>query len=164
MQAERYTRDPIKRYHARYSIIGDCWIWQDECDKDGYAMMSIAGKRTRVSRFVCVVFHEAIGPGDFACHSCDNPSCVNPAHIFKSTPKGNSQDMVTKDRQAKGFQGKPAIGVSQRDAKLNDTSVRAIRLAYDSGQATRRQLQERYNVSKATIRDVVLRRLWKHVV
>lgn len=77
-------------------------------------MLGVAGLREPYGRFTLgrassfgshrISYTIANGdPGNFhVCHSCDNPPCVNPKHLWKGTAKQNSGDMVAKDRHPRG--------------------------------------------------------------
>lgn len=80
---------------------GECSIWLRATDRDGYPQAQLSQPRRciRVHRLACYVNH---GPPPFsgahACHSCDTPRCVEPAHLRWSTPAGNAADMVARGR------------------------------------------------------------------
>ena len=71
--------------------------------KRGYPHIMIAGKISNVHRLVYSQIHGKIPTGKFICHTCDNPACINPDHLFLGTPKDNTRDMVKKGRNAKQF-------------------------------------------------------------
>jgi hypothetical protein len=85
-------------------------------------------------------------------HRCDNPPCVNPAHLFLGTMRDNTRDMMAKGRD-------PFIGERHNQAKLTDDAVREIRNSPETGRA----LANRFSVSQATICLVRQRKHWKHV-
>lgn len=97
-----------------------------------------------------------IPDGMYICHKCDNPSCVNPDHLFLASPKDNSNDMVRKNRQYR------PIGIKNKLAKLNEDKIRQIRLEFNSG-STITQLSNKYKVSRSTIKPIVSGRGWIHV-
>lgn len=74
-----------------------CWEWTGSKDKDGYGKFSLNGDM-RAHRASYVLFIGKLKNGLFVCHSCDNPSCVNPEHLWQGTPKDNITDMYKKKR------------------------------------------------------------------
>lgn len=79
-----------------------CYLWLGPYDKDGYGKISTDdGRYLRAHRYAYELKNGA-PPQNLACHSCDNPTCVNPDHIFDGTHKENHGDRGRKNRQAKG--------------------------------------------------------------
>jgi hypothetical protein len=56
----------------------------------------------RVTRIIYEIFVGHIPGGNNVCHSCDNPPCIEPDHLFSGTPLENQRDKVLKGRQARG--------------------------------------------------------------
>jgi hypothetical protein len=80
----------------------NCWLWKGG-KSNGYGMY----KRQMASRIMYELVHGPIPAGKFACHDCpngDNPSCVNPYHLWYGTSKENTQDAIRKGRVNNGMQ------------------------------------------------------------
>lgn len=96
------------RFWAKVDVRGldDCWHWQagrGSVDKSGRAYGRFYCKERRKSRPASQVAWELHNRRPFpsgmnACHSCDNPSCVNPAHIWPGTQLENILDCISKGR------------------------------------------------------------------
>lgn len=114
-----------------------CWLWTQTTAPEGYGIFIHGSHSYRAHRLAWEFTHtEPLGEFDVICHRCDNPQCVNPAHLFVGTPKDNYQDMVNKGRHA---------------FRLTDAEVREIRALYATGQFTSRQLGERFGCSKTHV-------------
>lgn len=137
-----------------------CWEWRGHKDKGGYGILHHHGKNLRVHRVVYEIYY-AEPLGELHClHRCDNPSCVNPFHLFSGTNTDNVKDKVTKGRCYTGNQK----GQSNGNSKLTDSVVKEIRLLYNNRSYTTVQLGEKYGVHRATISYIVNNKTYTHLL
>jgi len=147
---------------------GDCWVWQGKTN-GGYGSLIINSKIIRAHRYSWEMANGPI-PGDLkVLHTCDNPPCVNPAHLFLGTNADNTADMVAKGRSTTGMRNglvkhpeRAARGSAHGSAKLNEDTVREIRAARAAGESLS-ELSHHFEISPTTIIDVAKRKTWKHV-
>lgn len=140
-KAKRNARTESEYIENRISKddVSGCWNWTGKKDKDGYGEYFFDNKKSRAHRSVYRYFVAEIPNGLVACHKCDNPSCVNPDHIFIGTTKDNAVDARDK--------GRAFVGEKNGRSKLTREIVGIIRSS-DEDSAV---LAERYGVSKHTI-------------
>jgi DNA-binding transcriptional regulator YiaG/predicted RNA-binding Zn-ribbon protein involved in translation (DUF1610 family) len=155
--------------------LGPCWLWTGSPDKKGYGRIwgRNDGANIPAHRLSYALAYGAIVPGLLVCHSCDNPPCVNPEHLFLGTPKQNTQDAYHKGRLATGAQhgahthpermrhisgGRCTNGT----AKLTDHDVRQIRASLLSG-VSQAQIARRYGVSKYLIYNLAHGKTYRYV-
>lgn len=134
---------------------GGCWPWLGVKSR-GYGKLA-SGART-ASRMATHVALELAGidvpDGMRVCHRCDNPSCVNPAHLFVGTARDNSRDMVAKDRHCRGER--------YPHHKLTDEQAVQIRELKAAG-ATYDELEHQFGVGRSPLHRIVTGRCWRHV-
>ncbi|MFA6204330.1 MAG: HNH endonuclease signature motif containing protein [Gallionella sp.] len=74
-----------------------CWTWNGHTDRDGYGLFKTP-KVKRAHRVAWELEHGPIPDGKIICHTCDNPSCVRPDHLWLGSFKENAADMIQKGR------------------------------------------------------------------
>ena len=135
----------------------DCWEWTAALIK-GYGEISRGGRKNGMMmahRLSWILHNGPIPTGSIVCHRCDNPSCVNPHHLFLGTQTDNMQDAARKGRMARGER--------HHNAKLSKSQVLEIREQYASGNTSTIILAAKYGVSQALVAKIVRRKRWKHI-
>lgn len=130
----------------------DCWPWLGTTNQTGYGVVRLGGRYEIAHRVAWQIHNNRVIPEAlFGCHSCDNPVCCNPNHIFLGTPADNSSDMVRKGRSHSPADGGP-------NAKLTRSDADAIY----SLKGTRKQLSvaEQFGVSQSTVSLIWNERIW----
>lgn len=136
--------------HHGWTVRDDtgCWEWQGCLNGNGYGQMAVGGSRPQiVSR---VAFEEWVRPlevDEVVCHRCDNPPCINPAHLFAGDRALNNRDMADKKRIANGE--------NKRSHRLSDAQVAEIRARYAAGGVFQKALAAEYGVSQQLVSHVV---------
>lgn len=124
-----------------------CWEWKGAKNADGYGMVKVNRRMVRAHRRVYEQEHGPIPPGLFVCHTCDNPPCCNPAHLFIGTNAENLADMRAKGRNRVP---EPMRGERHPIAKLTLAQQECIRQERALG-ASLRALGRKYGVSNQRI-------------
>lgn len=146
----------VSRFWNHVEKSGDCWEWLSSVSNAGYGRFTIGRKTMSAHR---VSYAIAVGdPGDsLVCHKCDNPSCVNPYHLFLGSHKDNTTDMIAKGRHV------IARGADVYNAILDEEAVSRARRDYKTGMYTFTELAANYNVSRRSMSDAIKGENWKHV-
>jgi hypothetical protein len=123
----------------------ECWGWDGPPGPGGYGKFSMGGKLTYAHRAAYEIATGVSPYGCLVCHTCDNPGCVNPAHLFLGTSADNSADMVRK--------GRSRSGEAHWRARLTDAQVNDIRARAAAGE-TQRSLAAAHGVSFQHVSDL----------
>jgi len=142
----------MDKFWSKVKKTNKCWWWS--AAKDGCNYGRLGNKKAH--RVSYEMHFGKIPKGIYVCHSCDNPSCVNPEHLFLGTQKQNMLDMVRKGRQNK------AKGSKHGNAKLTEEIVNKIRNDYKIIRSTRK-LAKIYNISRSSIKFIVQYVSWRHI-
>jgi len=135
---------------------GGCWVWRGRTNEWGYGLTSVGGRSTRAHRASWEMHNGPIPAGLWVLHRCDNPPCVNPAHLFIGDRAANTADMVAKNRQARH------PGAKSPRAKLTDDAVRELRALRSAG-VQYKDLAARFGVSKSCVREAIIGSRWGHL-
>jgi hypothetical protein len=136
-----------------------CWVWKASRDRYGYGQLTYQG-RHRMAHHIAYELIKGRIPADLCVlHSCDNPSCVNPDHLYVGTRKQNTQDMMQRGRDKHG----QLCGSSNATAKLTENDVRTIRWMHENGTLTNQAIAEYFGVTGALIGMIIKRKIWKHI-
>lgn len=110
----------------------ECWMWNAGRDRGGYGKFGVDGKTQKAHRVSFFLANGYIEADKVAMHLCDNPGCVNPAHLKLGTHTENIADRDTKGRTARGDEHysrkhperlNPARGETHKSSKLSDADI-----------------------------------------
>lgn len=134
-----------------------CWNFLGNKDKDGYGVFGYGrGTQLRAHR-ASFQFHKKTSiDGFLVCHSCDNPSCINPNHLFLGNAKDNTQDMIKKGRRAN------LIGSNHPLSKLSDIDVICIKQQRLLGKNLK-DIANQFGITFQTVSEICKGKTWKHL-
>lgn len=133
-----HTKEPwhdpkcVERFWSKVEVAGkdDCWIWQRGTSGFGYGNFHYGKMSIRAHRFSYQLHNGKIGGHKCVCHSCDNPKCVNPAHLWIGTRAENNADKEAKQR---GIHPNQSSGEGNSNAAITTPEVIAIKVMARKG-------------------------------
>lgn len=154
----------ISSFWSRVDIAGSdqCWPWKASTDRQGRGKFWVAGTGRHIpSPRFALILSSGESPDNtvFACHTCDNPACCNPKHLWWGDRSANMADCGAKGRH--GLQQKYR-GEDNPQSSLTAEAVREIRSRYHSGQSAA-SIAPDYCVSPNTIWKAATGRTWSYV-
>lgn len=165
LQAQHHglsKRERFERWWKEDQETG-CWNWQGKLLDTGYGQFNLNGDRPVLSHRAAWLIYRGEIPHNpnsaygtyYLCHTCDNPQCVNPDHLFLGDQQSNMNDKMAKARHNYGI----SRGVNHGNAKVSEGDIRTIRASADSLTT----LSKRYGLAKSTVAAIRKRETWKHV-
>lgn len=157
----RFTDKQIRSFWSYVALGGldQCWPWLKSCN-EGYGQFHTrlnGSKKRHVAHRLA--FELATGTVltalEYVLHSCDNPPCCNPCHMFLGDARANILDCKSKGRNAAGEKHGCHV--------LTEQQVREIRSLYAAGGVTQVELANRYGVSFGHLNGIISRKRWSHV-
>lgn len=135
---------PEDVFDSRYTRGDGCWLWKGTLHSYGYGIFLLPGEvPVRAHRYAYERHYGPIPAGNVVMHICDNPPCVNPAHLRRGTRDDNNQDKVSKLRQPHGEW--------HHACKLTDAQVAEIRANTTD---TQRVIAMRYKIDSSTVSQI----------
>lgn len=135
----------------------NCWEWHGYRD-GGYGRFKYGGRCGYAHRLSFELHLGPIPDGMIVCHRCDNPACVNPAHLWLGTNADNMADMAAKGRAKSGN----LKGADSPHAKLTAIQAAEIRRRYCRGLGP--TLAQEFGVSTSSILAIARGENWAHLV
>lgn len=176
----------VRRFHPsvpiRDRILGGiavdektgCWNWTRAHTTYGYGVIRLLKKNIGAHRVSYAQFIGEIPLGMFVCHRCDNPSCVNPEHLFLGTTSDNMRDSSSKGRHKhqkhpevsifnkKGPLPWRAYGEGHGMATLDTKTVLKIKSLCDSGMPACK-VARIFGRASSTVKRIRSGTTWKHL-
>lgn len=141
--------------HVAVKDANECWEWQASRMNSGYGQFNLRlGKVTTAHRVAWTLICGDIPNGLHVCHTCDNPLCCNPDHLYLGTPAENNADAGRKGHMARDVRGE-----KNPHSKLTTQDVLVIR----SSELSNPALASIYGVTSSMIGQIRRRTSWKHV-
>ena len=162
----RKPKPAIYRFGMSYEVDMKtfCWNWIGSLNRGAkrqYGTIKVNGKPVAAHRFSWEFYNNSKIPDEMiVMHKCDNPKCVNPMHLRIGTHKENMEDMVSKNRQAKGdsyLKRNTAKGSKTGLAKL--TEQQAMEIFKDT--RSQRSIAQQYGVSQTVVHNIKSMKTWK---
>ena len=140
-QKERFIRKCNQ--HPFNNPGSTCIEWIGSKQKANYGHIRIDKKLQLAHRLSWAIYNnQEIPEGLVIRHDCDNPSCVNPNHLRLGTQKNNMEDRMQREKY-------------QANIKLDDDTIRQIRLLYADSDFTQKQLAKAFNTSQQHVRRII---------
>lgn len=153
----RISLDDEKRFYSYVELIpfSECWWWTGNLSRQGYGSFYVNKKTLGAHRYSYTLNKGPIDEGLFVCHSCDNPMCVNPDHLWLGTPLDNARDAMTK--------GRICMGERAPKAKLTGEIVKRMRDMHYIDGVKQNVLAEMFGVSNPVAHYAITGKTWKHI-
>lgn len=136
-----------------------CWVWQRTQNNKGYGQLRIDGRMHYAHRVAYTLSHGPIPEGMSVLHSCDNPLCINPAHLRAGTQSENMSECYVRGRAR--IPSPRLEGEKNGAAKLTITDVEIIRAALLKGER-QSALAIRFNISQTLVSAIKRGRVWRN--
>lgn len=147
------------RFWSKVDMRGpdECWEWQASLHTSGYGRFKIASYRTvMASRFALVCSSKFERLDRFALHTCDNPKCCNPAHLYFGTHQRNMDDKKERGRWRGGDQS----GVNNGAAKIDEKQLQLIVKRLQDGW-NNKQIAADLPIGHAMVSKIRLGHMWR---
>lgn len=123
-----------------------CWEWKSHKNSDGYGSMKIFGQEQKAHRISWTLHYGDIPDGMCVCHTCDNPGCVNPHHLWLGT---HTENMVDKSRKGR------VDGERNPNSKIDDETAKRIVREYENGIFSQAEIARKEKLSTGQVCKII---------
>lgn len=131
----------------------ECWIWIGIQNKNSYGYLCINRRKFLAHRFSWIINNGNIPDKLCVLHKCDNPSCVNPNHLFLGTQAENIADMVKKNRQC------VLKGENHSRCKLKIKDIEKIKSL--TNKLTKKEIAKIFNITRQYVGQIQQNKTWR---
>jgi hypothetical protein len=160
----------IIRFWSKVEKTETCWIWTAATSTFGHGRFRVNRKSYSPHRLSYELFYGDFDQSLLVCHTCDNPRCVNPDHLFLGTYLDNNRDMFAKGRGCTGDKNgmrmhpeKLKMGEDNLQHKLTKDNAKFIIISYYNKELKPKQLMDKFGICKATFWKLIHAETWKVV-
>ena len=151
------TDQHVAKFWARVRKTQYCWVWTGTVQsRMGHGVMRVSGRGESAHRVSWEIHQGPIPPRMCVCHSCDNPPCVNPDHLFLGTQRDNMADMTAKKRYS------TKQGILHPNARFSEGEVWLIRRLFDRG-VPQNLIAKMFRTSPGGVNGIARRTSWTHL-
>lgn len=142
------TLDERLRHHGWDVMPSGCWEWKASRNGKGYGQLAAdIGRPMLANRAAYMAWIGDLEDGQVVCHTCDNPPCINPAHLFAGTRVINNDDMRRKLRVANGERS--------GTHKLMDVQIEQVRAMYATGEHNQRAVAGHFGITQGMVSMII---------
>ena len=160
-----FSKEIIDKFWSYVDKKGEdeCWEWKGN-KRGGYGRFRINSKLYTASR-VSYLIKNGNFPINFACHKCDNPSCVNYNHIWDGNNDENMKDMFAKGRRVyeKGKISNAKLTEEQIKSIRREHIIKFAKIKNNRFRTNKQELAIKYMVSPITITRIISHATWSHI-
>ena len=141
----------------------ECWPWKGAIGRWGYGVFWLNGHNLNASRAAYLLLVGPAKSGQVVCHSCDNPVCCNPNHLWLGTQADNLRDCRRKGRASSQLEAGGSAHHPRYNAKLTPAMVIEARRLYFQDSVSQSEIGRRWGVHSSAISRAVRGENWAHV-
>lgn len=143
----------IIRFNNKWEPVTEsgCWIWTGAVTGNGYGAFWISGRYDGAHRAAYTLYNGGIPKNKVVCHSCDNPLCVNPSHLFLGSVINNNKDRDEKGRTAS----------MERNSGAKLSRDEALKVKYSTLPIT--ELADTFKINRSQVWRIKTGRAWSNL-
>lgn len=144
------------RFWSKVQKTDSCWLWTAAKTDRGYGSFCNRFGHNVGAHIFSFELHKGQARG-YVCHTCDNPACVNPSHLFLGSQLDNMSDCKAKGRNV------VHLGEQNGRSKLTIDAVKQIKLKTEWKRGEKAATARQLGVSHTVIKDIIQGNRWSHV-